>query len=118
MLEVAHNFTTAAGDDPERLTAASAVSEHIQETAIFFNNDISTEDGAKCLFLQLALTNHSCAPNSGWTAKPEVPRQLELRAAMDIDKGQEITVNYIIEEGRYASREKRQDRLKEGWGFE
>lgn len=118
MLEVAENFIVAAGDNPERVKAAEAVSENIQEAAIFFNNDISTEDKAKCLFLQLALTNHSCAPNSSWTAATAAPRQLELRAAQNIEKGQEINVNYIIEEGRYASREKRQDRLKEGWGFD
>lgn len=86
-------------------------------SAIFYNNDISTVDDSKCLFLTLALLNHSCASNSSWARGGEDPRVLELRAIKNIKAGEEVSVNYISVEGRYSSRNDRQQRLFEGWGF-
>jgi hypothetical protein len=118
LLDISACFVDAAGDDKEKQDKAKMVSKNIKETAIFFNNDIATEDGYKCLFPNLALTNHSCAPNSSWTGNIEAPRQLELRAVRDIKAGEEVTVNYIIVEGRFSDKNARQTRIKDGWEFE
>ena len=64
LLNISASFMKAAGDDKEKQEKAKLVNKNIKETAIFFNNDIATEDGYKCLFPNLALTNHSCATNS------------------------------------------------------
>jgi len=117
LLEVSQNLLNAAGDDLKKRKMAESVSERIEETAIFFNNDIKTEDDCKCLFLKLALTNHSCCPNSSWTGGSKNPRQLELRAAKEIPEGEEVTVNYIIVEARFLDKSVRQARLLDGWGF-
>ena len=118
LLNISESFMKAAGNDKEKEEKAKLVSKNIKETAIFFNNDIATEDGYKCLFPNLALTNHSCALNSSWTGSRETPRLLELRAVRDIKEGEEVTVNYIIVEGRYSTTDARQTRLKDGWEFE
>jgi len=117
LLEVSENLIEAAGTDNKKLEMAKSVAKTIEETAIFFNNDIKTEDNCKCLFLKLALTNHSCAPNSSWTGGSKNPRQLELRAAKDICVDEEVTVNYIIVESRFSNKTARQRRLLDGWGF-
>jgi len=117
LLEVSQNLLKAAGDDLKKLEMARSVANRIEETAIFFNNDIKTEDDCKCLFIQLALTNHSCCPNSSWTGGSKNPRQLELRAAKDIEEGEEVTVNYIIVEARFLDKMGRRARLLDGWGF-
>jgi len=117
LLDISSSFLEAAGNSKDNLERAKLVAKNIKETAIFFNNDIATEDGYKCLFPTLALTNHSCAPNSSWAGKTETPRHLELRAVKDINEGEEITVNYIIVEGRFSDKDSRQARLNEGWEF-
>jgi len=118
LLEVSENLLKSAGEDNSRVKMAQSVAKRIQETAIFFNNDIKTEDECKCMFLTLALTNHSCCPNSSWTGSCKNPKQLELRAAKEIERGEEITVNYIIVEARFLDKSLRQARLLDGWGFD
>jgi len=117
LLEVSENLLTAAGEDLNKRKMAESVCQRIEETAIFFNNDIKTEDNCKCLFLNLSLANHSCCPNSSWTGGAKNPRQLELRAAKEIPEGEEVTVNYIIVEARFQDKSVRQARLLDGWGF-
>jgi len=117
LLEVSENLLTSSGSDPQRISMAKSVANRIEETAIFFNNDIKTEDDCKCLFLQMALTNHSCCPNSSWTGCSKNPRHLELRAAKEIAEGEEVTVNYIIVEARFLHKRERMSRLLDGWGF-
>ena len=93
------------------------IMEVSDELSIFFNNYIRTDDSFQCLFLCLSLLNHSCDPNSFYTGTVNNPRQLELRAAKDIREGEEVTVNYILVEGRFSDRPTRQTRLRDGWGF-
>eukprot|EP00092_Neocalanus_flemingeri_P068476 GFUD01083701.1.p1 GENE.GFUD01083701.1~~GFUD01083701.1.p1 ORF type:complete len:327 (-),score=99.46 GFUD01083701.1:9-989(-) len=93
------------------------IAKFCDEISIFFNNDIETDDCFRCLLLYLSLLNHSCDPNSFWTGTVNNPRQLELRAAKDIEEGEEMTVNYILVEGRFSDRPTRQVRLMEGWRF-
>ena len=106
-----------ASGNNKRFSKTTKNTKFCDEISIFFNNDISTDDSFRCLFLCLSLINHSCDPNSFWTGSLNNPRQLELRAAKDIQKGEEVTVNYILVEGRFSDRPTRQDRLREGWGF-
>ena len=93
------------------------IMEFSDELSVFFNNYIRTDDSFQCLFLCLSLVRHSCDPNSFYTGTVNNPRQLELRAAKDIREGEEVTVNYILVEGRFSDRPTRQTRLRDGWGF-
>eukprot|EP00092_Neocalanus_flemingeri_P098317 GFUD01125364.1.p1 GENE.GFUD01125364.1~~GFUD01125364.1.p1 ORF type:complete len:335 (-),score=103.72 GFUD01125364.1:8-1012(-) len=106
----------AAGDTKSHSKAQKLI-KNCNEISIFFNNDIATDDSFRCLFLYFSLLNHSCDPNSFWTGSVKNPRQLELRAAKDIKEGEEVTVNYILVEGRFIDRPTRHARLREGWGF-
>ena len=44
-------------------THGDQVAANSRVTAIFLNNDIMCDADTKGLYLNLALTNHSCAPN-------------------------------------------------------
>jgi len=88
-----------------------------EETCIFFSNAITTDDSFRCLFPYLSVLNHSCDPNSFLTGTVNNSRQLELRAAKYIKEGEEVTVDYILVEGRFSDRPTRQAMLREGWGL-
>ena len=118
LLSLCDGFRAAAGSDPARLQLAERVEQTSRETAIFFNNDIESEDGSQCLHLSLALCNHSCAPNSVWVRTSSSARQLELRAVRDIGRGEEVTVSYTLVEQRWSPRHTRQQRLRQGWEFD
>ena len=96
---------------------AQRIGKFWEETCAFFNNAITTDDSFRCLFPFLSVLNHSCDPNSFWTCTVNNPCQLELRAGKDIKKDEEVTVNYILVEGRFSDRPTRQAMLQEGWGF-
>lgn len=118
LLDICETFIVAAGDDPDKVSKADAVRKYKNVTAIFYNNDISSEDDSKCLYLTLALLNHSCSPNSCWSQSVKDPSMMELRAIRDITQDEEITVSYICVEGRYSDTETRQGMLMKGWGFQ
>ena len=98
---------------------AERVLNNIRETAIFLNNDISASPEVKCLYLSLALTNHSCCPNCAWTCSLQPGREhnMELRAIREVAEGEEVTVSYIMVDGRFWHTAARRARLQEGWGF-
>ena len=116
LLDISESFLSAAGDDQDHRAKAELVSLYKEETAIFFNNDISSGGGSKSLYLSLALLNHSCQANSCWGGAGE-GRALELRAVREVREGEELTVNYISVEGRYSHSQERRDRLRQGWDF-
>ena len=116
LLDISESFLSAAGDDQDHRAKAELVSLYKEETAIFFNNDISSGGGSKSLYLSLALLNHSCQANSCWGGAGE-GRALELRAVREVREGEELTVNYISVEGRYSDSQERRDRLRQGWDF-
>ena len=116
LLDISDSFLSAAGDDKDNRAKAELVSLYKEETAIFFNNDISSGGGSKSLYLSLALLNHSCQANSCWGGTRE-GRGLELRAVREVLEGEELTVNYISVEGRYSDTMERRDRLRAGWDF-
>lgn len=117
--ELAAQLSQAAGRDPEKRLIADKVSANARETAIFLNNDIGADEDTKCLYLSLALTNHSCAPNCAWTCALEPPntKKMELRAIRNIKPKEEVTVSYTMVECRFSCTSERQSRLKEGWAF-
>jgi len=117
--ELAVQLKQAAGTDPEKRLIADKVSANARETAIFLNNDIGADEDTKCLYLSLALTNHSCAPNCAWTCVVEPPntKKMELRAIRNISPDEEVTVSYTMVECRFSSTLERQKRLNEGWAF-
>lgn len=115
--QLCNDLMEEARGDTKRLSKAQKIAKFCDEISIFFNNDIATDDSFRCLFLYLSVLNHSCDPNSFYTGTVNNPRQLELRAAKDIREGEEVTVNYILVEGRFSDRPTRQTRLRDGWGF-
>jgi len=117
--ELAAQLSQAAGTDLEKRLIADKVSANARETAIFLNNDIGANEDTKCLYLSLALTNHSCAPNCAWTCgvEPANTKKMELRAIRNISPDEEVTVSYTMVECRFSSTSERQKRLKEGWAF-
>ena len=117
LLDICDEFVAAAGDNSDQIRKANMAARFKDVSAIFYNNDISGGDDSKCLFLTLALLNHSCAPNTAWARAGDNVRQLELRAIREIEAGEEITVNYISVEGRYSDTAARQTRLRDGWDF-
>lgn len=66
LLDLCGTLRAAAGGNTDQLRRAEQAEQHALVSAIFYNNDISAADESKCLFLTLALLNHSCAPNSSW----------------------------------------------------
>ena len=119
LLDISDSFLSAAGDDKDNRAKAELVSLYKEETAIFFNNDISSGGGSKSLYLSLALLNHSCQANSCWggAGPGSEGKVLELRAVREVREGEEVTVNYISVEGRYSDTQERRDRLRAGWDF-
>lgn len=117
LLDICDEFVAAAGDNNVNIKKAQMAEKFKDVTAIFYNNDISSVDESKCLFLTMALLNHSCDPNSSWARAEENARILELRAIREIEAGEEITVSYISVEGRYSDTAARQTRLRNGWAF-
>ncbi|KKY37506.1 putative set domain-containing protein 5 [Diaporthe ampelina] len=86
---------------------------------IFYNNNfsISGTSGKRAVFLNVARLNHSCVPNAQGNLNTALPgRQFTIHALREIGDGEEITISYLHDE--LAIRSARQQRLKEGYGFE
>jgi len=95
---------------------------------IYLNNSIDLGDSSKDsksragIFLKLSMLNHSCCPNSRWSALKENKEAKELRALKDISKGEEITVSYIGSGSKecmeFPSKIERNRVLAIGWCFQ
>ncbi|KAK7697335.1 hypothetical protein SLS64_013633 [Diaporthe eres] len=86
---------------------------------IFYNNNfsISGTSGKRAVFLTVARLNHSCVPNAQGNLNTALPgSQFTIHALRAIAVGEEITISYLHDE--LAMRSARQERLKEGYGFE
>ena len=66
------------------------------------------------IFPLMTRINHACKPNARYVWREDLGKEL-LFAIRPISKGDEITVTYIA---RYASRQKRQQELKQRWRFD
>ena len=74
-----------------------------------------TESG---LYNNISRINHSCVPNTTWTWVMGDFKRRQVRAIMDIEEGEEITVCYRNEmEFFYGSRESRQQQMLEHKSF-
>ena len=73
------------------------------------------------LYLNIALINHSCAPNvaEGPVNPLENVRKLEIRAIRNIDRGEEITKCYIEEDyfTLYCNSDRRRIKIRQNYGF-
>ena len=83
---------------------------------IFDTNDMNF-GGDAAIFPQMARANHSCQPNAEFVT--DDIRKIQKLVAIDIiDKGEEITINYLsMEEEGTDTKEKRQKFLKKWYGF-
>ena len=74
-----------------------------------------TESG---LYNNISRINHSCVPNTTWTWVMGDFKRRQVRAIMDIEEGEEITVCYRNEmKFFYGSRESRQQQMLEHGAF-
>ncbi|KAI3390568.1 hypothetical protein diail_9192 [Diaporthe ilicicola] len=86
---------------------------------IFYNNNfyLTGSSGERAVFLTVARINHSCVPNAQGNVNTALPGgQFTIHALKAIADGDEITISYLHDE--LAVRSARQQRLKEGYGFE
>ena len=78
----------------------------LDELDIFFSNAKQNRNGDwGLLFLNIALVNHSCAPNAILDTNKEegtVESWCEVKAIKDISKGEEITLFYETEGNHYS----------------
>ena len=101
-LEPSSNYNI---DFPENETGS-------RELKILFNNANEDEDEGWMLFINMALINHSCAPNAYVGSLNETERfpmrRYEIRAIQDISKGEEITICYLNRGQNLGPRPQRQ----------
>ena len=70
------------------------------------------------LYNDMTRINHSCVPNATWTWVMGDFKRQQVRAMMEIEKGEEITVCYLaIKEFIYGSRESRQQQMLDHGAF-
>jgi hypothetical protein len=92
--------------------------EHVTVLNIFRNNAFNLGSSSKyqqAVFPRISRVNHSCVPNAQGNFHAGMGR-FNVHATRDIEKDEEVTLNYLQELG--AGREKRQERLVGGYGFE
>lgn len=92
--------------------------EHVTVLSIFRNNAFDLGNGSgyhQAVFPRISRINHSCVPNTQGNFHDKMGR-FNVHAIRDIGEGEEVTLNYLQELG--AGREKRQERLVGGYGFE
>ena len=96
----------------------------LRELKIFRSNKFDVfQPEFEVLFHNLALINHSCAPNADFYLKPEESAdetkvKFELRAIKDICKGEEITIFYLHFNFGILPKLMRQTKLKDKFGFD
>ena len=88
-----------------------------EELKILINNGNEVESESEWeLFLNIALLNHSCAPNAfigSLQPTDSFPmKRYEIRAVRDISKGEEVTVCYLLDGENIGPRAQRQLKLR------
>jgi hypothetical protein len=92
--------------------------EHVTILSIFRNNAFylgNSSEFQQAVFPKISRINHSCVPNAQGNFHDELGK-FNIHAMRDIEKNEELTLNYLQELG--AARESRQARLLGGYGFE
>eukprot|EP01083_Nonionella_stella_P072318 194896_1 len=88
--------------------------DNLKLLSIFVNNQITIKEGkSACIFPLISRVNHCCIGNAHWTWN-ETLKQLRLVALKDIQKDEEIMVNYCVEP---MVMNDRKARLKSGWNI-
>jgi len=102
---------------PKHSRSRFNLKEHVKVLGIFRSNAFDL--GSHCLYQQAVFNrtsriNHSCVPNAQGNFDDTLSR-FNIHATRDIKTDEELTLNYLQEEG--AARESRQSRLLSGYGF-
>ena len=89
---------------------------------IFLANcvDIKTpdeEEDRRGVYRRFSRLNHSCSPNAVISWCKDAPHKIVVKATDHIDVGQEITINYIRDEGCFLLRKDRKEILEKIWNF-
>jgi hypothetical protein len=98
---------------PKRLS----LSEHVRILSIFRSNAFnlgSMSSIQQALFERISRINHSCLPNAQGNFHEGLGR-FNIHATRDIERDEELTLNYLHERG--AVRASRQESLETGYGF-
>jgi hypothetical protein len=94
-----------------------SLKDHVTVLSIFRSNAFNLGSRSpiqQAVFRQISRINHSCVPNAQGNFHDTLG-SLNVHATRDIQVGEELTLNYLQEEG--AARESRQSRLLSGYGF-
>jgi len=69
------------------------------------------------VFLMFSRINHSCSPNAviSWS---KLPSEISIRASKRISIDEEITINYIRDDGCFYLEKRRKEILQQTWNFD
>jgi hypothetical protein len=112
-----HTLISIFGRKGEGEVAWPNPKEHVMVLSIFRNNAFNlgkSSEYQQAVFPRISRINHSCVPNAQGNFH-DVLGKFNIHATRDIERGEELTLNYLQELG--AGREKRQERLLGGYGF-
>ena len=112
------------GESLESLIAQKGNFGAIFEITVNNSRIVDDQNKAFSLYLNLALLNHSCAPNAYVGKLYEKdrngnPNWIEIRANKDISKGEEVTFCYFGDLNRHCcSNQARKAHVKKEYGFD
>lgn len=98
-------------DTPQR----NSISDHVEAMSIFRSNSFDIGQPGVALFPKIARINHSCLPNAQGNYHAELGR-FNVQATRDIKADEEVSLNYVLEEGQL--RHVRVEKLRGMYGFE
>jgi hypothetical protein len=102
---------------PRSIRPVLSLRDHVIIISIFRSNAFNLGSRSpiqQAVFRRISRINHSCVPNAQGNFHDTLG-SLNVHATRDIQVGEELTLNYLQEEG--AVRESRQSRLLSGYGF-
>ena len=85
-------------------------------SAVLGHNAITINNGGEGLWVYSARFNHSCAPSARWHINV-IDEILYIRAAVDIEVGEEVTISYGPGDAVMYCEKKRSALMMKTWGF-
>eukprot|EP00092_Neocalanus_flemingeri_P030652 GFUD01033282.1.p1 GENE.GFUD01033282.1~~GFUD01033282.1.p1 ORF type:complete len:318 (+),score=82.96 GFUD01033282.1:47-1000(+) len=76
------------------------------------------EEDHRGVFLMFSRINHSCSSNAVISWSKLKPNEISIRASRNISVDEEITINYIRDEGCFYLKKKRKEILQQMWHFD
>lgn len=92
----------------------STTTESLNTLDVFRNNNFDIGNHTQAMFQDISRINHTCVPNCQGNFNSAIG-QFTIHAIRPIDADEEVTISYLDEHA--ATRESRQSRLHNGYGF-